>query len=52
MNEKYGLKRVKRMGEIAFRGGGKDSSPRISTPHKFQDLLIKLASSVGEPNAD
>jgi hypothetical protein len=45
--DKYGLKRVKRMGEIAFKGGGTDNSHRIATPQKFQDLLIKIASSVG-----
>lgn len=44
--EKYGLERVKRMGEIAFKGGGKDNTHRIATPQKFQELLINMASSV------
>lgn len=43
--EKYGIKKVKRMGEIAFKGGGKDSAPRISTPPQFRDLLIDMARS-------
>lgn len=41
--DRYGLKRVKRMGEIAFKGGGTDSSPRIGTPKQFRDLLISIA---------
>lgn len=43
--DRYGIKRVKRMGEIAFKGGGKDSSHRISTPAPFRDLLITMARS-------
>ncbi len=35
------------MGEMAFKGGGTDSSARISTPLPFRDLLIEMASSVG-----
>ena len=41
--ERYGLKRCKRMGEIAFKGGGTDSSARIGTPPEFRDLLITMA---------
>lgn len=49
--EKYGIKRVKRMGEIALRGGGVDSSPRISTPIAFRDLLISIArTEKGQPH--
>lgn len=44
--EKYGLKRAKRIGELSFKGGGKDSSPRISTPKEFQDVLIGMARTV------
>lgn len=44
--ERYGLKRCKRMGEIAFRGGGKDALCRISTPIDFRDILIQIALSV------
>jgi len=43
--DKYGIKRVKRMGEIAFKGGGTDSSPRISTPTAFRDLLIGMVKT-------
>lgn len=43
--EKYGEKRAKRIGELSFKGGGTDSSPRISTPKEFRDLLIKIAES-------
>lgn len=43
--EKYGLAKCKRMGELAFKGGGTDSSPRIGTPAPFRDLLIKMAQS-------
>lgn len=41
--EKYGLARCKRAGELAFKGGGKDSAARIETPIEFRDLLIEIA---------
>lgn len=44
--ERYGLKRCKRMGEIAFKGGGTDSSCRNATPKEFQEVLISMARSV------
>lgn len=44
--EKYGLAYCKRAGELAFKGGGTDSSPRIGTPKEFRDLLIGMARSV------
>ena len=43
--ERMGLKRAKRLGEVGARGGGTDSSPRISTPDEFRDLLISIARS-------
>lgn len=43
---RMGIKRAKRLGEVGARGGGKDSSPRISTPPEFRDLLINMARSV------
>jgi len=46
--ERYGLARAKRMGEMSFRGGGTDSSPRIGTPAPFRELLIGMAQSVKE----
>ncbi len=44
--DKYGLAKCKRAGELAFKGGGTDSSPRIGTPPAFRDLLLSLAASV------
>lgn len=44
--DRYGLKKVKRMGEIAFRGGGKDNKHRIGTPLEFRNILIQMAESV------
>lgn len=44
--EKYGLAYCKRAGELAFKGGGKNSGPRIGTPEEFRDLLIGMARSV------
>lgn len=44
--EKHGLAYCKRAGELAFQGGGVDSSPRIHTPVAFRDLLISMARSV------
>lgn len=44
--DRYGLARCKRAGELAFKGGGTDSSPRIGTPAPFRDLLLSIARSV------
>ena len=41
--QKYGLAKCKRAGELAFKGGGTDSSPRIGTPTAFRDLLLSIA---------
>lgn len=41
--DKYGLDYCKRAGELAFKGGGTDSSPRIGTPPAFRELLISIA---------
>jgi hypothetical protein len=43
--DRHGLEYCKKAGELAFRGGGKDSAPRISTPTPFRDMLINLARS-------
>lgn len=43
--EKYGEKRARRIGELSFKGGGKDSSPRIGTPEKFRELLLSMAAT-------
>ncbi len=44
--EKHGLNYCKRAGELAFKGGGTDSAPRIATPLEFRDLLLSIARSV------
>lgn len=44
--EKYGEKKCRRMGLMAFQGGGQNSSPRIHTPVAFRDILIDIARSV------
>jgi hypothetical protein len=43
--EKHGLEYCKRAGVMAFKGGGKNSAPRIHTPPEFRDLLITLATT-------
>ena len=43
--ERMGLKRAKRLGEVGGKGGGRDSTARISTPTLFRDLLISIAAS-------
>lgn len=43
--ERMGLERARRLGEVAGRGGGKDSTARISTPIPFRDLLLSIARS-------
>lgn len=45
---RMGLKRAKRLGEVGAKGGGKDSSARISTPIPFRDLLLEMAISVNQ----
>ena len=42
---KHGLKYCQRAGVLAFKGGGKNSTPRIHTPEPFRDLLLSMASS-------
>lgn len=44
--ERVGLKRAQRLGEVCSKGGGTDSTPRISTPPKFRDLLLEMARAV------
>tara|TARA_R110002020_G_C16034190_1_gene753160 strand:- start:82 stop:750 length:669 start_codon:yes stop_codon:yes gene_type:complete len=44
--KKYGRKRCRRIGLLSFKGGGKNSTPRIHTPEPFRELLIEMASSV------
>lgn len=40
---RIGLEKAKRRGEVASRGGGTDSAPRIGTPVPFRDLLLGMA---------
>lgn len=47
--EKHGLAYCKRAGELAFKGGGVDSNPRIHTPKAFRDILITMAESANAP---
>jgi hypothetical protein len=42
---RVGLKRAQRLGEVCSKGGGTDSTPRISTPQEFRDLLLSIAHS-------
>lgn len=42
---KRGIDYCRRAGVMAFKGGGKDSAPRIHTPIEFRDLLIAIARS-------
>ena len=44
--EKHGLAYCKRAGELAFQGGGINSTARIHTPPEFRDILIDMARSV------
>ena len=44
---KHGLAYCRRAGVLAFRGGGRDSAPRIGTPPEFRDVLIGIAASAG-----
>ena len=44
-----GIEYCRRAGLMAFKGGGKDSAPRIATPPEFRDLLVSMARSVNQP---
>ena len=46
--ERYGRKKCRKIGLLSFQGGGKDSSPRISTPKEFRELLISIAKTAHE----
>lgn len=46
--EKYGRDRCRRAGLMAFKGGGKDSSPRIHTPPEFRELLLSIARTANQ----
>lgn len=41
--EKHGIEYCRRAGLMAFKGGGRDSAPRIATPPAFRDLLLSIA---------
>ena len=43
--ERHGIQYCRKAGLMAFKGGGKDSSPRIATPPEFRNLLIDMARS-------
>lgn len=43
--EKYGRDKCRKIGLLSFKGGGKDSAPRIHTPIEFRDMLIKMAAT-------
>lgn len=44
-----GIDYCRKAGLMAFKGGGKDSAPRIATPPEFRDLLIAMARSARQP---
>ena len=41
-----GLAYCRRAGVLAFKGGGRNSAPRIGTPEPFRDILLQMAQSV------
>jgi hypothetical protein len=49
--DKHGLDYCKRAGELAFQGGGVNSTARIHTPAAFRDLLIGMARSAAQEAA-
>ena len=48
---RMGLKRAKRLGEVGSKGGGTDSTPRISTPAPFRELLVSIATTARRAEA-
>ena len=47
---RYGREKCRKIGLLSFKGGGKDSSPRISTPPEFRELLLTMAKTAKSPN--
>jgi len=45
---KHGIEYCRRAGIMAFKGGGKDSAPRIHTPPAFRDTLIAIARDAND----
>ncbi len=43
--DKYGIEKCKRAGELAFKGGGTNSTPRIHTPTELRELLLQIAAT-------
>jgi hypothetical protein len=43
---RIGIKRARKQGEVASKGGGTDSSARIYTPPAFRELLLGMAATV------
>jgi len=41
--ERYGIKKCRKAGLMAFKGGGENSSARIHTPKPFMDILLLIA---------
>ena len=48
--DKHGIEYCKRAGELAFQGGGVNSTARIHTPSAFRDLLLDMATTVRQKN--
>lgn len=50
--ERMGFKRAQRLGQVAGKGGGKDSAPRIGTPIPFRELLLSIARTAAPAMAE
>lgn len=50
--KRYGREYCVKAGELAFKGGGKDSAPRINTPIPFRDLLIKIVMTISPQQSE
>jgi hypothetical protein len=50
--ERIGLARARKLGEVCSKGGGTDSTPRISTPQEFRELLLTMAKTAHENKAN
>ena len=46
--EKYGRSKCRKIGLLSFKGGGKDSTPRIYTPEPFREVLLQMAATARE----
>lgn len=47
---RHGMKKARRIGGLAWRGGGGNTAVRAATPEQFRDLLLAMVGYDGRPD--